>query len=103
MIRLEKDGSLWTVTLDRADKANALTREMLEDLAGIARAAETGAKALILTGEGRVFSAGMDLAEAETGGNYLYVVERGVAVNYDVFEINRNKRDGGLRYPGHYQ
>ena len=67
MIRLEKDGSLWTVTLDRADKANALTRGMLEDLAGIARAAETGAKALILTGEGRVFSAGMDLAEAGTG------------------------------------
>lgn len=66
MIRLEEDGALWTVTLDRPEKANALTRAMLDRLAGIAERA-AGAQALILTGAGKVFSAGADLAEAKTG------------------------------------
>ncbi|HHL22734.1 MAG TPA: enoyl-CoA hydratase/isomerase family protein, partial [Aliiroseovarius sp.] len=58
MIRLDKDGALWTVTLNRPDKANALTAAMLEELTGIATRARGQAKALILTGAGRVFSAG---------------------------------------------
>ena len=68
MIRLEVQGALWTVTLDRADKANSLTRAMLTDLAEVAeRARSEGAQALILTGAGRVFSAGADLDEARAG------------------------------------
>ncbi len=66
MIRLEKDGDLWTATIDRPDKANSLTRQMLTDLADIALEAHT-AKAFILTGTGRVFSAGMDLDAAKEG------------------------------------
>lgn len=62
MIRLEQDGDLWTLTLARPDKANALTREMLVTLEeGVAQAVAGGAKALVLTGEGKVFSAGADL------------------------------------------
>ncbi|HHB81419.1 MAG TPA: enoyl-CoA hydratase/isomerase family protein [Aliiroseovarius sp.] len=67
MIRLEQDGTLWLVTLNRPDKANALTREMLSDLADIAEDAAGKAQALILTGAGKVFSAGMDLAAAKAG------------------------------------
>ena len=67
MIRLEKEGALWLVTLERPDKANALTREMLTRLADIAEAAAGEARALILTGAGKVFSAGMDLAAAREG------------------------------------
>lgn len=66
MITLEKDGGLWTVTLNRPDKANSLTGAMLEELAQIAEAA-TEARVLILTGEGKVFSAGADLDEARAG------------------------------------
>lgn len=66
MIRLDKDGGLWTVTIDRPDKANSLTGAMLGDLVDIARSA-TGARALILTGTGKVFSAGADLDEARAG------------------------------------
>ena len=66
MIELEKDGALWIVTLARPDKANALTGAMLADLAEIAEAAGE-ARALILTGEGRVFSAGADLDAAKAG------------------------------------
>ncbi|RFU13653.1 enoyl-CoA hydratase/isomerase family protein [Rhodobacteraceae bacterium W635] len=70
MIDLVKEGGLWTVTLNRPDKANSLTPGMLEDLAGIAEAGATDddLRALILTGAGdRVFSAGADLEAAKAG------------------------------------
>ncbi len=68
MIGLEKDGGLWIVTLRRTDKANSLTAGMLDRLAEIAEAAAgDDVRALILTGEGKVFSAGADLAEARAG------------------------------------
>ena len=61
---VERDGLL-TVTLKRPEKANSLTKAMLEDL-DAAFAAST-AQAVILTGEGKVFSAGADLDEARAG------------------------------------
>ncbi len=66
MIDLTKEDGLWIVTLNNPDKANALTGRMLQDLLDIAEAA-TEARALILTGKGRVFSAGADLEEARAG------------------------------------
>lgn len=66
MIDLQRQDGLWTVTLNNPDKANALTRAMLAELVRIAEAA-TEARALILTGAGRVFSAGADLEEARAG------------------------------------
>lgn len=66
MIRLDRDGDLWTVTLDRPAKANALTADMLTELIGVMTRAKA-AKAVILTGNGAVFSAGADLAEARAG------------------------------------
>ncbi|SEC51167.1 enoyl-CoA hydratase/isomerase family protein [Rhodobacter sp. 24-YEA-8] len=62
MIATEDQGALRIIRLSRADKANALTREMLDAVALAAETAwEAGVKALVLTGEGRVFSAGADL------------------------------------------
>ena len=66
MIELEKDGDLWIVTINRPDKANSLTAAMLEELADIAEAAQA-ARGLILTGRGKVFSAGADLEAARAG------------------------------------
>ena len=66
LVTLERNGGLWIATLNRPDKANALTEAMLTDLAEIAEAAQA-ARVLILTGAGRVFSAGADL-EAVHGG-----------------------------------
>ncbi|WP_171136600.1 enoyl-CoA hydratase/isomerase family protein [Ruegeria sp. HKCCA6707] len=66
MIDLTKEDGLWIVTLNNPDKANALTGAMLSDLLQIAQDA-TEARALILTGKGRVFSAGADLDEARAG------------------------------------
>nr|WP_217359918.1 enoyl-CoA hydratase/isomerase family protein [Ruegeria arenilitoris] len=61
----QQDG-LWTVTINNPCKANALTGAMLSDLLQIAEAAQE-ARALILTGAGKVFSAGADLDEARAG------------------------------------
>ena len=67
MIDLDKsDTGIWTVTLNRPDKANSLTPEMLEDLAQIALDAQS-ARGFILTGVGKVFSAGADLDAAKAG------------------------------------
>lgn len=66
MIQLEKDGDLWIARINRPDKANSLTHKMLSELADIAEAA-VAAQCLILTGEGKVFSAGADLEEARAG------------------------------------
>ncbi len=66
MIELDKADGLWTVTINNPGKANALTGDMLARLAEIAESA-TQARALILTGAGKVFSAGADLDEARAG------------------------------------
>ena len=67
MIDLHKsEDGLWTVTINRPDKANSLTYAMLSDLADIAESA-TEARTLVLTGKGKAFSAGMDLEAAKTG------------------------------------
>lgn len=66
MIRHQQDGDTWTVTIDRPEKAGALTRDMLVELAEITQAAQD-AKLFILTGTGGVFSAGADLAAAKAG------------------------------------
>nr|WP_174819083.1 enoyl-CoA hydratase/isomerase family protein [Ruegeria atlantica] len=63
---MTKADGLWTVTLNNPQKANALTGAMLTELCEIAEAA-TEARALILTGAGKVFSAGADLDEARAG------------------------------------
>ncbi len=68
MIRLDIDDGLWTVTIDRPEKANSLTRAMLGEIADIAeRAAREEARVFVLRGEGKVFSAGADLDEARAG------------------------------------
>lgn len=68
MIRLEIDGGLWMAIIDRPDKANSVTAEMLTDLRDLARrAAAEGAAVLVLTGVGKVFSAGADLDAARAG------------------------------------
>lgn len=66
MITLDRQEALWKITLNRPEKANALTAAMLQDLAEIAEAAQQ-ARGLIITGAGGVFSAGGDLDEMTDG------------------------------------
>lgn len=66
MIRADRDGDSLILTIDRPDKAGALTRDMLTDLADLAEDARD-ARTLTLTGTGAVFSAGADLDAARAG------------------------------------
>ncbi|MGL4551389.1 MAG: enoyl-CoA hydratase-related protein, partial [Gemmataceae bacterium] len=63
LVRYEIDGPAAVLTLDRADRRNALSRALIADLdAAVARADDDpAARAIILTGAGSVFCAGMDL------------------------------------------
>ncbi len=68
MIKVQTTGDCCRLTLARPDKANALTEAMLESLALAAtEAAANGAKVMLLTGEGKVFSAGADLDGMKAG------------------------------------
>ena len=62
MIRAEDRGGARVLVLDRAEKANALTRDMLAELdRQVACAAAEGVAVLVITGNGKVFSAGAEL------------------------------------------
>ncbi len=64
-VRCDRDGGVATITLNRPDARNALTAEMKEGLLAALRdcGAESGVRAVILTGAGRAFCAGQDLRE----------------------------------------
>lgn len=66
MIDVLKQDDVWTVRLNRPDKANALTEAMLSELVDAMHAARD-VRAVILTGTGRIFSAGADLDAARAG------------------------------------
>lgn len=62
-MRFETDGPVGTLTLSRPDDMNAMSPEMIAELAEIAPwlADRAPIRALIVTGEGRAFSAGGDV------------------------------------------
>ncbi len=64
-VRLERRGSVALLVLNRPSVLNALNRSVLESLLaqGEAIAADPSVRALVLTGEGRAFAAGGDIAE----------------------------------------
>lgn len=62
MIRVELDGAVASVILDRPEKRNALTPDMLASLiTGVSQVRATAARVIVLRGEGSVFCAGFDL------------------------------------------
>ncbi|MFO1056803.1 MAG: enoyl-CoA hydratase-related protein [Dongiaceae bacterium] len=65
-IRLERDGAVARLTLDRPDRLNALTRAMLGEIRDAlgAVAGDGTSRVLVLTGAGRGFCAGQDLRDA---------------------------------------
>jgi methylglutaconyl-CoA hydratase len=66
-IQLAYDGGIATITLNRPDKRNAISYELIEDLlTAFAEVAKSTARALILTGSGKAFCSGMDLENLKT-------------------------------------
>ena len=73
MIRVARDGDVLTITLNRPDRLNAAPPAMFDEIA-LALDALDGARAVLVTGEGRAFCSGADLAghgnsSTSMGGN----------------------------------
>ncbi|MGH6937667.1 enoyl-CoA hydratase-related protein [Hypericibacter sp.] len=77
-ILFERKDAIARITLNRPDKLNSFTREMLTELhAAIAEvAADPSLRLLILAGSGRAFGAGQDLREAGAIGGPAAVREQ---------------------------
>ncbi|WP_182375993.1 enoyl-CoA hydratase-related protein [Nocardioides sp. WS12] len=59
-------GDVWTVTLDRPERANALSADLVEALHGVLdEAADARPEALVLRGNDRHFAAGLDLGDLD--------------------------------------
>lgn len=67
-VRLEYDGPVATVTLCRPDVLNAQTPAMWHAMREFSRSLPGQVRVVIVRGEGRAFSAGLDLAFARGGG-----------------------------------
>lgn len=61
-LRLDVDGPVATITLDRPEVRNAQTPAMWIALAGIGRTLSDSVQVVVVTGEGETFSAGLDRA-----------------------------------------
>src|SRR5258708_36633706 len=62
-VLLESSGHVATITLNRPDKRNSINTRMIADLQTALDAVEkTNARVVVLTGAGKAFCAGMDLA-----------------------------------------
>lgn len=67
VVRYQRDDEIAIVTLDRPDRLNAVNDALVTQLCdALARAADEGPGAVVLTGEGRAFCAGHDLKEPPT-------------------------------------
>jgi len=64
-LRVERDGGVTVLTLDRADVLNAFDEALTSELGAAltAIAGDAAARAVVLTGAGRAFSAGQDLRD----------------------------------------
>jgi methylglutaconyl-CoA hydratase len=62
-LKLDHDGALATVTLNRPDKRNAISSSLIEELLKVLDEVESlpATQVLILTGAGKAFCSGMDL------------------------------------------
>jgi enoyl-CoA hydratase len=71
VLLIERDGAVATVTLNRPDQMNALSAALRLALGSAFRELQddAGIRAVVLTGAGRAFCAGMDLAELSAGAS----------------------------------
>jgi enoyl-CoA hydratase/carnithine racemase len=70
-INVARDGHIATLTINRPEKRNAITNEMMEDIERIARdfAKDERTRAIIVRAEGNDFSVGADLSQPRFQGD----------------------------------
>lgn len=68
-VRVDRDGPVATVTLCRPEVLNAQTPAMWSALRAIGQDLSGDVRVVVVRGEGRAFSAGLDLSVAQAGGD----------------------------------
>jgi methylglutaconyl-CoA hydratase len=90
-LKLETDGEITTLTLNRPEKRNAISTEMIAELPqALDEVAEGSARGLIMTGAGKAFCAGMDLEDlrglaSQSPAQHLEDAQRMARMFYRVF------------------
>lgn len=81
-VLVEIEGGVATITLNRPDKLNAFDRAMCEDVIAALRqmADASHVRAIVITGTGRAFCAGADLAVLATDGEALVQAGKEIAL-----------------------
>lgn len=92
IVRVERDGPVAIVTLNRPDALNALSRALRSEIVKVFAelAKDDTVRAAVLTGEGRAFTAGVDLKEAG---------QTGFALGADGGEIDLSKGLAAFPWP----
>lgn len=92
IVRVERDGPVAIVTLNRPDALNALSRALRSEIVKVFAelAKDETVRAAVLTGEGRAFTAGVDLKEAG---------QTGFALGADGGEIDLSKGLAAFPWP----
>ena len=82
LVLTQVSDAIATVTLNRPEKLNALTRALCDELIAALRAASarTDIKAMVITGAGRAFCAGADLTVLGSDGDALVAAGREIAL-----------------------
>lgn len=62
LVRLERDGALARLTLDRPEARNALSIELCNEIVSALGSVDADARAVVIAGEGKVFCSGADFA-----------------------------------------
>lgn len=77
-VRFELDGAVGVITIDQPERLNAMSAPMASTLLGILQRVrlQDEVRALVLTGSGRAFCAGADLAQGGERGKPLGVERR---------------------------
>jgi enoyl-CoA hydratase len=88
VVRVERDGALRIVTLNRPETLNAFDREMHDALPQVLMALgeDDEARAVVLTGAGRAFSAGGDSANFPKNSADLYYRRAGLRLARRLFD-----------------
>ncbi|WP_226365763.1 enoyl-CoA hydratase-related protein [Pseudonocardia sp. ICBG162] len=100
-VTLSLDAHVLTVTLDRPDRLNAFTDRMEAELVAAFDRADTDdeVRVVVLTGAGRAFCAGMDLAEADPDATFAHWRSSDTAPPGTRFDLPGEdlplRRDGG--------
>ena len=87
-LQIEKREGVAIVRLDRPDKRNALSFPMMRELVATARALgrDRGLRAVVLTGNGASFCAGLDVAELGNRGNRWFVFKELLKPRQSLFQ-----------------